>query len=84
MSGTGVHELASNPDMVRGAVTGNDAIGGDIDGSGVDDAVNRAIYFDQARRTESANGDHACTNKKIAFDVFTHEIPQKVDFAPIV
>ena len=84
MSGTGVHELASDPDMVCGAVTSNDAIGGDIDGSSVDDAVNRAIHFDQAWRIESANGDHACTNKNVAFDVFTHEIPRKVDIAPIV
>ena len=60
------------------------AIGGDINGSSVDDAVNRAIHFDQAWRTERANSDYACTNKKIAFDVFTHEIPQKVDFAPLV
>jgi hypothetical protein len=84
MSGAGVHELASDSDMVCGAVTSNHAIGGDIDGSRIDNAVNRTIHLDQARGIESANGDHACTNVNIAFDVFTHEIPQKVDFAPIV
>jgi hypothetical protein len=70
--------------MVCGAVTSNDTIRGDIDGSGVDHAINRAVHLDQARGIESANGDHACTNKKIAFDVFTHEIPQKVDIAALV
>lgn len=84
MGGTGVHELARDPNMVGSAVTGDHAIRGHIDGSSVDNAINRAIHFDQAWRTERANGDHACTNKKIAFDVFTHEIPQEVDVSAIV
>jgi hypothetical protein len=75
---TRVHELAGDPNMVGGTVASDYAICGDIDGPRIDNAINRAIHFDQSWRTERANGDHARTNKKIAFDVFTHEIPQEV------